>query len=154
MPRFSRKIDFASLGIPDLIQARDSRHKPPANLPNVIGTAIELCLIRTDGPSLNDPNAPEPKVRESHTIDKGGIIWYLSSGWDTRAWRHGRNNWFPVHSVLLSSRSGEHKAASSKDIDLVQRIVVALNQAIVLRGYRAHSFPCIPTALLELCHPY
>ena len=40
----------------------------------------------------------------------------------------------PMHSVLLRSASGEQRATSSKDMDLIQRIVAALNQAIVLRG--------------------
>lgn len=40
----------------------------------------------------------------------------------------------PIYSVLLRSASGEQRATSSKDMNLVQRIVAALNQAIVLRG--------------------
>jgi len=40
----------------------------------------------------------------------------------------------PIYSVLLRSASGEQKATSSKELNFIQRIVAAINQAIVLRG--------------------
>lgn len=40
----------------------------------------------------------------------------------------------PTFHVLLRSASGETKALSNKDGDLVKRIVGALNEAVVLRG--------------------
>ena len=40
----------------------------------------------------------------------------------------------PVYSVILSSASGEADAINSKDEDFIDRIVQALNDAIVVRG--------------------
>lgn len=60
MNRFNRKIDFASLGILDLLQARDLYHAQLAMIPNVIGTAIGRYLIRTSDPTSRDPNAAPP----------------------------------------------------------------------------------------------
>ncbi len=40
----------------------------------------------------------------------------------------------PVYSVMLASASGESDAINSKDEDFIDRIVQALNDAIVVRG--------------------
>jgi len=40
----------------------------------------------------------------------------------------------PSYSVMLHSASGEVEATSRKDKDLIQRVMAAVNQAIVLRG--------------------
>lgn len=69
MPRFIRKVDFSSLGLLDLIQARDLYHVQLSNMPNVIGTAIGRYLIRTDDPRAKDPTAPAPKLKPPRTID-------------------------------------------------------------------------------------
>ena len=38
MPRFTRKVDFASLGLLDLIQARDMHPVKLANTDNLLGS--------------------------------------------------------------------------------------------------------------------
>lgn len=68
------------------------------------------------------------------TIAKGGIIALLLGAGILALGVMSWKKKLPVHSVLLRSASGEQKATSSTDVDLVQRIVTALNQAIVLRG--------------------
>jgi hypothetical protein len=69
MSRFNREVDFASLGLLDLVQARDLYHAQLANLPNVIGTAIGRYLIRADDPRVDDPRAPAPKGKLPRSID-------------------------------------------------------------------------------------
>jgi hypothetical protein len=49
-----------------------------------------------------------------------GIIWFAKR--------------VPTYSVVLRSASGETKATTSKDKDLILRIVSGLNEAIVHRG--------------------
>ena len=55
MTRFLRKIDFSSLGLTDLIEARDAYHVHLANIDNVVGTAIGRFLIRRGDPNEKDP---------------------------------------------------------------------------------------------------
>ena len=76
MPRFIRKVDFASLGLIDLLQARDAYHVQLANLPNVIGTAVGRYLIRGDDPRVENPAAPAPTDKEKgpRTIDNVTIL--------------------------------------------------------------------------------
>jgi hypothetical protein len=113
MPRFTRKIDFASLGILDLIQARDSHHKQLANLPNVIGTAIGRYLIRNDDPRLKDPNAPEPKVRGPRTIDKvtvanwswPAVLVFVNKWQDPTDFAHNMDGYIPARIYLEDGRA-------------------------------------------------
>jgi len=76
MPRFTRKLDFASLGLIDLLQARDSYHVQLANLPNVIGTAVGRYLIRGDDPRIKNPAAAPPTEAQKgpRTIDNVTIM--------------------------------------------------------------------------------
>ena len=69
MSRFSRNVDFASLGLLDLIEARDLYHVQLANLPNVIGTAVGRYLLRADDPRLRNPAAAPPATKGPRTID-------------------------------------------------------------------------------------
>ena len=78
MSRFNRKVDFSSLNVVDLLQARDLYHHQLASLPNVIGTAIGRYLIRADDPQVQNPSAPSPKIRRARTIDNVTIT---SSSW-------------------------------------------------------------------------
>jgi hypothetical protein len=73
MPRFTRRIDFASLGLVDLIQARDLYHVQLANLPNVIGTAVGRYLLRGDDPRLKNPAAAQPAKKGPRMIDDVAI---------------------------------------------------------------------------------
>ncbi len=73
MPRFTRKVDFASLGLIDLVQARDLYHVQLANLPNVIGTAVGRYLIRCDDPLLKNPAAPPMQHKPPRYIDNVAI---------------------------------------------------------------------------------
>ena len=74
VPRFNRKVDFASLGVLDLIQARDLYHVQLANLPNVIGTAIGRYLIRGDDPRVKNRAAQAPDPGSPRVIDNVTIM--------------------------------------------------------------------------------
>ncbi len=76
MLRFTRKVDFASLSLIDLLQVRDQYHLQLANLPNVIGTAVGRYLIRGDDPRVQDAAAPAPKENQKgpRTIDNVSIV--------------------------------------------------------------------------------
>ncbi len=55
--RFRHIHDVAALKIRDLLEARDTHHTLIANLPNVVGTAIGMFLIRRTDPDAKDPDA-------------------------------------------------------------------------------------------------
>src|ERR1017187_2696568 len=97
MPRFTRKVDFASLSLIDLIEARDLYHVQLANLPNVIGTAVGRYLISCDDPRVKNPSAPPPKEREKgprilHNVSIMKWSWpavlvYVDKGHETSAFQ-------------------------------------------------------------------
>jgi hypothetical protein len=55
--RFHRNIDFNSLSVRDLLEARDQFHTHLANLENVSGTAVGRYLIRNTDPDFHDPHS-------------------------------------------------------------------------------------------------
>ena len=57
MTRFLRRVDFSSLGLTDLIEARDAYHVHLANIENVVGTAVGRYLIKRYDPNFTDPAA-------------------------------------------------------------------------------------------------
>jgi hypothetical protein len=67
--RFFRSAEFSSLGLIDLITARDLFHAQLANLPNVIGTAVGRYLIRSEDPRAKDPHSTAPKNKPPRYID-------------------------------------------------------------------------------------
>jgi len=68
------------------------------------------------------------------SIAKGGIVALVIGAGIIALGVFSLKKKLPIHSVLLRSASGEQKATSSTDVNLIQRIISALNQAIVLRG--------------------
>jgi hypothetical protein len=67
--RFRNTIDFASLSLKDLIEARDAYHVQLANLPNVIGTALGRYLIRSKDPRIHNQKAAVPGDHGPRFID-------------------------------------------------------------------------------------
>jgi hypothetical protein len=55
--RFRHVHNIAALKISDLLEARDSHHNLIANLPNVVGTAIGMYLIRRSDPDAKSSTA-------------------------------------------------------------------------------------------------
>ena len=60
------QFDFRSLGLRDLLEAREQYHWHLTNLSNVVGTAVGLYLIR-DGDRWPDRDNPDLPVRGGHT---------------------------------------------------------------------------------------
>ncbi|HVG06943.1 MAG TPA: S1/P1 Nuclease [Thermoanaerobaculia bacterium] len=58
MSRFVRNIDFSSLGLKDLLEARDVYHVHLANLEHVVGTAVGRYRIRRSDPDYENPLKP------------------------------------------------------------------------------------------------
>jgi hypothetical protein len=72
--RFIRTIDFASLSLRDLLEARDQYHVHLANLDNVIGTAVGRYRIRDTDPDFNDPRGqPDPTDSEERTLGNSSV---------------------------------------------------------------------------------
>jgi hypothetical protein len=98
MARFARDIDFTSLSVRDLLEAREHYHVHLANLDNVIGTAVSRYRIRHSDPDYDNPrahkNQDDPTPR---TLTNSGVrpwswpcILVLVSHWETRAGLSGR----------------------------------------------------------------
>jgi hypothetical protein len=113
MPRFARKIDFASLGLIDLIQARDLHHADLAGLPNVIGTAVGRYLIRADDPRVKNPSAPAPKDRPPRTIDNvticnwswPAVLVFVDKWLKTDAFHENPQDYIPPRLVMPDGRA-------------------------------------------------
>src|ERR1700678_2146984 len=113
MARFTRKVDFASLGLLDLIQARDLFHAQLANLPNVIGTAVGRYLIRCSDPKLKDPHAAEPKEKPPRTIDEvtianwswPAILVFVEKWQRTGAFQNDPQNYIPPRVYMPDGRA-------------------------------------------------
>src|ERR1039457_1158936 len=115
MPRFTRKVDFASLSLIDLIEARDLYHVQLANLPNVIGTAVGRYLIRGDDPRVKNPSAPPPKEREKgpRIIDNVTIMnwsWpavlvFVDKWQETSAFQKNPQNYIPPRLYMPDGRA-------------------------------------------------
>jgi hypothetical protein len=72
--RFVRTLDFASLSVRDLLEARDAYHLHLANLENVVGTAIGRYRIRYTDPDYTDPNAKsDPNDSTPRQLDTSGV---------------------------------------------------------------------------------
>ena len=72
--RFIRTIDFASLSLRDLLEARDQYHVHLANLDNVIGTAVGRYRIRDTDPDFNDPRGQQdPTDSEERTLGNSSV---------------------------------------------------------------------------------
>ena len=92
MSRFVRNIDFSSLGLKDLLEARDHYHVHLANLEHVVGTAIGRYRIRRGDPNFNDPESHEdPGDLGPRTLSNSGVkpwswpcVLVLVDQWQTR----------------------------------------------------------------------
>jgi hypothetical protein len=74
MSRFVRNIDFSSLGVRDLLEARDLYHVHLANLEHVVGTAVGRYRIRYDDADYRDPAAIVPDAdRRPRSLDNSGV---------------------------------------------------------------------------------
>jgi hypothetical protein len=113
MPRFTRKVDFASLGLIDLIQARDLYHVQLANLPNVIGTAVGRYLLRADDPRVKNASAPAPKGKGPRYIDNVTIVnwsWpavlvFVDKWQETSAFQKDPQNYIPPRLYMPDGRA-------------------------------------------------
>jgi hypothetical protein len=108
-------VDFASLSLIDLIEARDLYHVQLANLPNVIGTAVGRYLIRGDDPRVKNPSAPPPKEREKgpRIIDNVTIMnwsWpavlvFVDKWQETSAFQKNPQNYIPPRLYMPDGRA-------------------------------------------------
>jgi hypothetical protein len=74
MTDFTRPVDFTSLSIADLLEARHAFHVHLANLSQVVGTAVGRYLIRYDDDNSRDPARPtDPKKLTPRTLDNSGV---------------------------------------------------------------------------------
>jgi hypothetical protein len=113
MARFSRNVDFASLGLLDLVQARDLFHAQLANLPNVIGTAVGRYLVRCSDPKLKDPSAPEPAHKPPRMIDDvtianwswPAILVFVEKWQETGAFQKSPQNYIPPRVYMPDGRA-------------------------------------------------
>ena len=92
MARFAREIDFTSLSVRDLLEAREHYHVHLANLENVIGTAVGRYRIRHKDPDYDDPRADKSKDDPSpRTLTNSSVrpwswpcILVFVNHWETR----------------------------------------------------------------------
>lgn len=74
MSRFVRNIDFSSLGVRDLLEARDQYHVHLANLEHVVGTAVGRYRIRYKDADYRDPTAIVPDAdQRPRSLDNSGV---------------------------------------------------------------------------------
>jgi hypothetical protein len=73
MTRFVRRVDFSSLGVADLIEAREAYHVHLANIENVVGTAIGRYLIRFEDRDYTDPHAETTRSDAERTLGNSGV---------------------------------------------------------------------------------
>jgi hypothetical protein len=72
--RFVRNIDFSSLGVRDLLEARELYHVHLANLENVVGTAIGRYRIRYTDLDYQRPEAGvQAQDNEPRSLDNSGV---------------------------------------------------------------------------------
>src|SRR5262245_35919 len=61
MPSIENRVDFHSLSVKDLLDARDHYHVHLSHMDNVVATAVGLYRIRETDRDANDPNAEHSK---------------------------------------------------------------------------------------------